>query len=515
MWQNGVTVRDSAINVAKLNSGTGPPGPTGPQGPPGNTGATGATGPQGPPGTTGATGAQGPKGDPGATGATGATGAQGPAGATGAQGPQGVQGPVGPQGPPGTGGASLVFTSVKTANYTAAVNDDVLVNSGPSGSFNVTLPTAPVDGSQVRVRVVAGGPGLVNIVAGAGDSLAANTPSVVSDISTWAWYVYQASTKLWYGTTGFWPGYVAPNRFAPATADLSFNGFKITNLSSPVNPTDVVNKAYADSLTGTGTPTSRLINTTAPLTGGGNLTADRTLAINNFAGSAPGAVPTSPGGTAPFLRADGTWATPPGTGVPTTRLITTAAPLSGGGDLSADRALAVAVYAGAAAGVVPAAPASGLTNTFLRADGTWAANPWNTAWGIVTPMATATAAQTGMGATRTDLTGLSVTWTQTANRQIKVTLQITQTVQNTAAGSQNFFISDGAGNPQSQGRSTAVPVGQGVGPMQVVLVWSPVAGSRTAKAQFSALAGTADVGGNGTSFLLVEDIGPVPGTSPP
>jgi hypothetical protein len=63
------------------------------------------------------------------------------------------------------------------------------------------------------------------------------------------------------------------------------------------------------------TPTSRLINTTAPLTGGGNLTADRTLAITNFAGSAPGAVPTSPGGTATYLRADGAWASPPGSGM--------------------------------------------------------------------------------------------------------------------------------------------------------------------------------------------------------
>jgi hypothetical protein len=62
-------------------------------------------------------------------------------------------------------------------------------------------------------------------------------------------------------------------------------------------------------------PTSRLINTTAPLTGGGNLTADRTLAISNFTTGAAGAVPSSPGGTTTFLRADGTWASPPGTGI--------------------------------------------------------------------------------------------------------------------------------------------------------------------------------------------------------
>jgi hypothetical protein len=63
-----------------------------------------------------------------------------------------------------------------------------------------------------------------------------------------------------------------------------------------------------------GVPSSRLINTTAPLTGGGDLSADRTLAITSFAGSAPGAVPTSVGGTTNFLRADGTWAAPAGGG---------------------------------------------------------------------------------------------------------------------------------------------------------------------------------------------------------
>ena len=57
-------------------------------------------------------------------------------------------------------------------------------------------------------------------------------------------------------------------------------------------------------------PTTRQILTTAPITGGGNLTADRTIGITSFAGSTPGAVPNSPGGTTSFLRADGTWAAP-------------------------------------------------------------------------------------------------------------------------------------------------------------------------------------------------------------
>jgi hypothetical protein len=59
-------------------------------------------------------------------------------------------------------------------------------------------------------------------------------------------------------------------------------------------------------------PTARTISTTAPLTGGGDLSINRTFAISSFAGSAAGAVPASAGGTSNFLRADGAWAAPGG-----------------------------------------------------------------------------------------------------------------------------------------------------------------------------------------------------------
>jgi hypothetical protein len=65
---------------------------------------------------------------------------------------------------------------------------------------------------------------------------------------------------------------------------------------------------------GGGVPTSRTINTSAPLAGGGDLTADRTLTISTFASGARGVVPASGGGTVNFLRADGTWAAPAGGG---------------------------------------------------------------------------------------------------------------------------------------------------------------------------------------------------------
>ena len=63
---------------------------------------------------------------------------------------------------------------------------------------------------------------------------------------------------------------------------------------------------------------NRTINTTLPITGGGSLGSNLTLGINTFTTSASGVVPASGGGTINFLRADGTWAIPTGTGFPIT-----------------------------------------------------------------------------------------------------------------------------------------------------------------------------------------------------
>lgn len=79
---------------------------------------------------------------------------------------------------------------------------------------------------------------------------------------------------------------------------------------------------------------SRTISTTAPLTGGGDLSSNRTLAISNFtgdsgSGGAAGAVPAPGAGAAAagkFLRADGTWAVPssgsPGANPPACTILT-------------------------------------------------------------------------------------------------------------------------------------------------------------------------------------------------
>jgi len=116
---------------------------------------------------------------------------------------------------------------------------------------------------------------------------------------------------------------------------------------------------------------TRSIATTAPLHGGGDLSADRTLTVSQFTDLLEGTVSASSGGITKFLRADNTWQViAGGTGVPATRLINTTLPLTGGGDLTADRTLGVNDFTPAARGTVPAS-GGGIVN-FLRADGAWA-----------------------------------------------------------------------------------------------------------------------------------------------
>jgi hypothetical protein len=113
-----------------------------------------------------------------------------------------------------------------------------------------------------------------------------------------------------------------------------------------------VNQALADlwtdvqavnTVSGAAVPATRKINTTAPLAGGGDLSADLTVSL--VAGSV--VLPTrkiiagaglTGGGD---LSADVTLAVAAGSTVPPARKINTTAPLSGGGDLSADLTLSV------------------------------------------------------------------------------------------------------------------------------------------------------------------------------
>lgn len=128
-----------------------------------------------------------------------------------------------------------------------------------------------------------------------------------------------------------------------ATAPLTYNS-ATTVLAIPQSTTGVDGYLAATDFTtfNNKVATTRTITTTAPITGGGDLSANRTFAMaassNGVDGYLTGADHT-------------TFATK----VSSTRAINTTAPITGGGDLSADRTLAIAASTNAVDGYLTAA----------------------------------------------------------------------------------------------------------------------------------------------------------------
>lgn len=101
-----------------------------------------------------------------------------------------------------------------------------------------------------------------------------------------------------------------------------------------------------------------------------------TALINSFSSSLSGAAPASGGGSTNFLRADGTWAVPPGTGT---------SPGGSSGNIQYNNAGAfggltdtqltthINAFSSTLSGAAPAS--GGGSSNFLRADGTWAVPP--------------------------------------------------------------------------------------------------------------------------------------------
>ncbi len=196
-------------------------------------------------------------------------------------------------------------------------------------------------------------------------------------------------TGFTYVTAGVQDAAAKP--LATVKTDLGLTGTNSGDQTSIVGITGTLaqfNTALtgADFTTGGGTATGtntgdQTIALTGDVTGSGTASFAATIGNNAVSftkfvaapsagvvwasGAANYAHNASGGGTSNFLRADGTWAVPPGSGgggVPTTRLVSTTAPLTGGGDLSADRTLAISAATSGAAGSMSATDKTKLDN---------------------------------------------------------------------------------------------------------------------------------------------------------
>jgi hypothetical protein len=339
---------------------TGAEGPQGAQGPPGATGPTGPAGDpgaQGPQGLQGVPGATGPQGDPGAQGVKGDTGAQGTPGTPGAQGPPGPGVPVG-----GTAGQAL--TKVNATDYNTAWTTLSGGGGAPTTSRyfvaaadaalsaeHVLTANAPIaltlgaPGTTGVLDLQAGGVTNAHLASRVGPSVlgrAANTSGAPNDIvaATDGHVLRLAGTTLAFGTVA--TGGLADNGITDAklrdAAALSVIG---RAANSTGDPADIAASAdgqvlrRASGVLGFGTiPTASLDDNavsnakladmaTARIkgrvtTGTGDpedLTGTQATALlDAFTSSLKGLAPASGGGTANFLRADGSWAAPPGGG---------------------------------------------------------------------------------------------------------------------------------------------------------------------------------------------------------
>lgn len=208
----------------------------------------------------------------------------------------------------GGGGSSvspLARTAVKTANYSAAVND--LVACDPTGgAFTVTLPNAPANKSQVAVKVItATAPNAVSVTCAGSDVInraGGATTKTLLIAGESALFQYDSATSIWTIAWGDTPVGSLDLRYSPTIA-----GAPGTNIGATASIAMVAQQEKW--LTGTLNANLAL---TITLVAGGKAklialqdgTGSRTLTVNGTAV----AIPTAAGAamSVDFVSPDGT-----------------------------------------------------------------------------------------------------------------------------------------------------------------------------------------------------------------
>ena len=271
-------ITEQVVEVVKVSAPRGVPGATGPAGPQGDAGPTGATGPAGPQGDagpTGATGPAGPQGETGATGATGPAGPQGDAGPTGATGPAGPQGDAGPQGPTGATGATGATGPQGDAGP-----------QGPTGATGATGATGPT-GPTGPAGPAPSGTGLVRVTSGVLDTPAelsgdvttsgALVTTIAARAVTFAKVAAIATSVILGRATG---GSGDVEELSAATVKTLLSLGNVENKSSATIRGEITSGNITTALGYTPVTNARTVSAGSGLSGGGDLSANRTLSLD-------------------------------------------------------------------------------------------------------------------------------------------------------------------------------------------------------------------------------------------
>jgi hypothetical protein len=180
---------------------------------------------------------------------------------------------TGPQGPPGEDGGAGAVTSVfsRTGAVVATSGDytsTLVTRSAAGGIAATTVEGALIELAEDIAAVEGGGGGVTDhgALTGLGD-----------DDHTQ--YLLAAGTRELTGNLSVSSGITIDGR------DLSADGTKLDGIEALADVTDAANVAAAGAVM-----TSRTISTTAPVTGGGDLSANRTIAIDAASGAAAGSM---------------------------------------------------------------------------------------------------------------------------------------------------------------------------------------------------------------------------------
>ena len=211
--------------------------------------------------------------------------------------------------------------------------------------------------ADLRYLMLAGGTLTGDLV------LPATAPATDNHATTKGYVDTQVGTRLTQAA--------ADTRYVNVAGDTMTGPLVLPGL--PTLDLQAATKSYVDTNIAAGAvPATRSVLTTPPLTGGGDLTTNRTLAVSTATDLAVGVVELATVAEVITGTDNVRAVTPLGAAqkVPLFRTINTTAPLTGGGDLTSNRVLDISIFTTTVKGAVPA-PAT-LTGRFLKDDGTWA-----------------------------------------------------------------------------------------------------------------------------------------------